>query len=140
MTTIKTQIESLGFNFLHDTKKDGLYYAFSQISGGILINGKNHNEVLDNIEIYFKSVYTNDNINTEEVKNLKEATELISQGYKHLQWIQGGCIQKKKINGVVCYVTKDGKGTGKPIDICNTLQEAVEICNRCGWSSIRSYK
>ena len=131
---------SLGFNFLHDTKKDGLYYAFNPMGRGILIDGKNYNEVLDNIEDYFKSVYTNDDVNTEEVENLKEATNLISQGFIHLQWIKGGCIQKKKINGVIVYVIKDGKGTGKALDICNTLQEAVEICNRCGWSSIESYK
>jgi len=139
MKTIKSQIESLGFNFLHETKKDGLYYAFSPISGGILINGKNYNQVLDNIETYFKSVYSN-NEPIKEVKNLTKATELIEQGFKHLQWIQGGCIQKKKINGVVCYVTKDGLGTGSNLDVCSTLQEAVEICNRLGWSEIKSYK
>jgi len=57
MSIIKSQIESLGFSFLHKTKRDGLYYAFNPMGRGILIDGKEYQEVLDNIERYFKDMY-----------------------------------------------------------------------------------
>jgi predicted RNase H-like HicB family nuclease len=57
MNILKSQIESLGFEFLHKTKKDGLFYAYSRISGGILIDGKSYEEVLNNIEIYLKKLF-----------------------------------------------------------------------------------
>jgi hypothetical protein len=60
METIKSQIESLGFEFLHKYKRDGLFYASHSMNGGILIDGKSYKEVLDNIEIYLKDFYQSD--------------------------------------------------------------------------------
>jgi hypothetical protein len=51
--TLKQQIESLTFE-LTTKRKNGLYFAFSKMYGGILIDGKTYNEILLNIEIYLK--------------------------------------------------------------------------------------
>lgn len=57
MTTLKSQIESLGFEFIHKTKRGGLFFAYSRISGGILIDGKSYEEVLNNIEVHLKKLF-----------------------------------------------------------------------------------
>lgn len=69
-------------------------------------------------------------------KNLTEATNLIAQGFKHLQFRQGGCIQKKKD----FYVIKNGYGTGKVTNTFLTLKECLIHLDGCGWGEIVSYK
>ena len=56
------------------------------------------------------------------MKNLTDATNLVAQGYKHLQFRQGGCIQKKKD----FYVIKNGYGTGKVTNTFLTLNLKID--------------
>jgi len=73
-------------------------------------------------------------------KNLITATNLIAQGYKHLQFRQGGCIQKKKnVNGDF-YVIKNGYGTGKATNTFLTLKECLTHLEGSGWGEFANYK
>ena len=74
--------------------------------------------------------------NAKFMQNLTEATNLIAQGYKHIQFKQGGCIQKKKD----FYVIKNGYGTGKATDTFLTLKECLIELEGSGWGEIVSYK
>ena len=82
-----------------------------------------------------KEIYKQEKIQ----KNLIDGTNLIAQGFKHLQ-LEGGCIQyKKKIEGNY-YVTKNGRGTGTELDKFNTLKDALIDVYESGWGYIKSYK
>ena len=74
------------------------------------------------------------------MKNLTEATNLIAQGFKHLQFRQGGCIQKKKNLDGNYYVIKNGYGTGKATNTFLTLKECLIELEGSGWGEIVSYK
>ena len=74
------------------------------------------------------------------MKNLTEATNLIAQGFKHLQFRQGGCIQKKKNLDGNYYVIKNGYGTGKVTNTFLTLKECLTELEGSGWGEIVSYK
>ena len=82
--------------------------------------------------------------NAKFAKNLTEATNLIAQGFKHLQFRQGGCIQKKKGNDhlgkITIYVIKYGYGTGKATNTFSTLKECLTHLEGSGWGEIVSYK
>ena len=77
-------------------------------------------------------------------KNLTVATNLIAQGYKHLQFQNGGCIQKKKgtdhLGKITIYVIKNGLGTGKATNTFSTLKECLMHLDGSGWGEIVSYK
>jgi len=72
--------------------------------------------------------------------NLTLATNLIAQGYKHLQFQNGGCIQKKKNSDGNYYVIKNGYGTGKATNTFLTLKECLIELQGSGWGEIASYK
>jgi len=76
--------------------------------------------------------------------NLTIATNLIAQGYKHLQFRNGGCIQRKKttnhLGEIIFYVIKNGKGTGKATSTFSTLKECLLHLEGHGWGDIISYK
>ena len=78
------------------------------------------------------------------MKNLTDATNLIAQGYKHLQFSSGGCIQKKKgtdhLGKTTFYVIKNGLGNGKATNTFLTLQECLTHLQGSGWGEIASYK
>jgi len=74
------------------------------------------------------------------MENLTKATNLIAQGYKHLQFRQGGCIQKKKNSNGEFYVIKNGYGTGKVTNTFLTLKECLIELQGCGWGEIVEYK
>jgi hypothetical protein len=78
------------------------------------------------------------------MKNLTEATNLIAQGYKHLQFRQGGCIQKKSskdhLGKITIYVIKNGYGTGAVLNSFSTLKECLQELEGSGWGEIVSYK
>lgn len=78
------------------------------------------------------------------IKNLTDATNLIAQGFKHLQFSQGGCIQKKKgtdhLGTTTFYVIKNGHGNGKVISTFATLKECLIHLEVSGWGEILSYK
>jgi RecA-family ATPase len=76
----------------------------------------------------------------EATEKLITATNLIAQGYKHLQFRQGGCIQKKKNTNGVFYVIKNGYGTGKVTNTFLTLKECITHLQGCGWGEIVSGK
>ena len=78
--------------------------------------------------------------NAKTEKNLTEATNLIAQGFKHLQFRQGGCIQKKKNSDGNYYVIKNGYGTGKATNTFLTLKECLIELEGSGWGEIVSYK
>jgi hypothetical protein len=77
-------------------------------------------------------------------KDLTEAINLIAQGYTHLQFKQGGCIQKKKatdhLGKITIYVIKNGYGTGKATNTFLTLKECLMHLDGSGWGEIVSYK
>lgn len=108
---------------------------------------KNLNEILEmthaelmvaSFEI--KQMYKNAKI----AKNLTVATNLIAQGYKHLQFQNGGCIQKKKatdhLGKITVYVIKNGYGTGKITNTFLTLKECLLHLDGSGWGEIVNYK
>jgi hypothetical protein len=70
------------------------------------------------------------------MKNLTDATNLVAQGYRHLQFVNGGCIQKKKD----FYVIKNGYGTGKATNTFSTLKECLTHLDGSGWGEIKNYK
>jgi hypothetical protein len=78
------------------------------------------------------------------IENITEATNLIAQGYKHLQFRQGGCIQKKKgkdhLGKTTFYVIKNGYGTGNVTNTFPTLKECIVHLQGSGWGEIKSYK
>jgi len=78
------------------------------------------------------------------MKNLTDATNLVAQGYKHLQFTNGGCIQKKKgtdhLGKITIYVIKNGYGTGKATNTFLTLKECITHLYGSGWGEIKSYK
>ena len=76
----------------------------------------------------------------EATEKLITATNLIAQGCKHLQFRQGGCIQKKKNTNGVFYVIKNGYGTGKALCTFLTLKECLIELEGCGWGEIVSGK
>ena len=76
----------------------------------------------------------------EATEKLITATNLIAQGCKHLQFRQGGCIQKKKHSNGEFYVIKNGYGTGKATDTFLTLKECLIELEGSGWGEIVSYK
>jgi len=82
--------------------------------------------------------------NAKTLKNLTDATNLIAQGYKHLQFQNGGCIQKKKgtdhLGKITVYVIKNGYGTGKATNTFLTLKECLTHLEGSGWGEIVSYK
>jgi hypothetical protein len=73
-------------------------------------------------------------------QNITHGTNLIAQGYKHLQFKQGGCIQRVKNKEGHHYVIKNGYGTGKATDKFNTLKEAIVELQGSGWGEIVSWK
>jgi hypothetical protein len=108
---------------------------------------KNTNEILEmtHAELMVssaevKQMYRNAKI----AKNLTFATNLIAQGFKHLQFQNGGCIQKKKGNDhlgkITIYVIKNGYGTGKATNTFLTLKECLMHLDGSGWGEIVSYK
>ena len=74
------------------------------------------------------------------MENLTKGTNLIAQGCKHLQFRQGGCIQKKKNTNGVFYVIKNGYGTGKVTNTFLTLKECITHLYGYGWGEIVSGK
>jgi len=78
------------------------------------------------------------------MKNLTDATNLVAQGYKHLQFRQGGCIQKKSskdhLGKITIYVIKCGIGTGKATHTFLTLKDCLQELEGSGWGEIVSYK
>jgi len=78
------------------------------------------------------------------MQNLTVATNLIAQGYNHIQFQSGGCIQKKKgtdhFGKFTIYVIKNGYGTGKVTNTFLTLKECLTHLNGYGWGEIKSYK
>jgi hypothetical protein len=76
--------------------------------------------------------------------NLIHATNLIVQGYTHIQFRQGGCIQRKKRFDYgqkhIFYVIKNGYGTGKATNTFLTLKECLIHLENHGWGEIVSYK
>ena len=78
---------------------------------------------------------------TERTKrNITEGTNLIAQGFKHLQFRQGGCIKRVKNKEGHHYVIKQGLGTGAVCNKFNTLKEAIIYLQGYGWGEIVSYK
>ena len=73
-------------------------------------------------------------------KNLVDGTNLIAQGFKHLQLEQGGCIQYKKKREGNYYVIKNGYGSGAELARFNTLKDALNDVYESGWGYIKSYK
>jgi len=82
-----------------------------------------------------KQIYKEEKIK----KNLIEGTNLIAQGFKHLQ-LEGGCIQYKKRKEGNYYVTKNGYGTGAELQKFNTLKNALTDVYESGCGYIKSYK
>jgi hypothetical protein len=78
------------------------------------------------------------------MENLTKGTNLIAQGYKHLQFQNGGCIQKKKgtdhLGKITIYVIKNGYGTGKVTNTFLTLKECLTHLEGSGWGEIVSGK
>jgi hypothetical protein len=74
------------------------------------------------------------------MENLTKGTNLIAQGCKHLQFRQGGCIQRKKNTNGVFYVIKNGYGTGKVTNTFLTLKECITHLQGYGWGEIVSGK
>jgi hypothetical protein len=74
------------------------------------------------------------------MENLTKGTNLIAQGCKHLQFRQGGCIQKKKNSNGEFYVIKNGYGTGKVTNTFLTLKECITHLQGYGWGEIVSGK
>ena len=82
--------------------------------------------------------------NAKMMENLIKGTNLIAQGYKHLKFQNGGCIQKKKstdhLGKFTIYVIKNGRGTGKVTNTFLTLKECLIELEFNGWGEIVSYK
>ena len=98
-----------------------------------------HQELLvASVEV--KQIYSEAKI----MQNLTVATNLIAQGYKHIQFKNGGCIQKKKktdhLGKFTIYVIKNGYGTGKVTNTFLTLKECLIELEGSGWGEIKSYK
>jgi hypothetical protein len=72
--------------------------------------------------------------------NLFMGTNILAQGFKHLQFQQGGCIQKKKNVDGNFYVIKNGYGTGKATDTFKTFKQCLEHLDGSGWGNIVDYK
>ena len=99
---------------------------------------------MNNQELLVASIEVKEMYRTAKImKNLTDATNLIAQGFKHLQF-QGGCIQKKKGNDhlgtTTFYVIKNGYGTGKAIYKFSTLKECLINLEDSGWGEIVSCK
>lgn len=73
------------------------------------------------------------------METLTHATNLIAQGYTHLQFKQGGCIKKIKSKDGYYYGIKNGNGTGKVLRKFSTLKESLESLKGYGWGEIVSW-
>jgi hypothetical protein len=108
---------------------------------------KNTNQILEmtHAELMVASVDVKQMYRDAKIaKNLTVATNLIAQGYKHLQFQNGGCIQKKKgtdhLGKITIYVIKNGYGTGKATNTFLTIKECLMHLDGSGWGEIVSYK
>jgi len=79
-------------------------------------------------------------MNQQSQQNMNDATNIIAQGYKHLQFRQGGCIIKIKSNDEIFYCVKNGVGKGKTLFAATTLESAIISLEGDGWGDIVSYK
>ena len=73
-------------------------------------------------------------------KNITEGTNLIAQGFKHLQFRQGGCIKRVRNQDGHHYVIKNGRGTGNVTNTFSTLKQAIVHLQGSGWGDIASYR
>jgi hypothetical protein len=78
---------------------------------------------------------------TQELQQkIKDATNIIELGYKHIQFIQGGCIKKLKNENGYYYAVRNGQGTGANQFTSTILKDAVIETHNYGWDSIHNYK